>query len=76
LHGYDGDTGDVVYAGGGANKLMTGDRKWNSDIVARGSIYLANDNKVYKFNVPGGGANTYSYAYCNTACNTYANIGT
>ena len=54
LHGYDGDTGDVVFAGGGANELMTGDRKWNSGIVARGSIYVANDNKVYKFNVPGG----------------------
>jgi hypothetical protein len=54
LHGYDGDTGDVIFAGGGANELMTGDRKWNSGMVARGSIYVANDNKVYKFNVPGG----------------------
>jgi hypothetical protein len=54
LHGYDGDTGDVVYAGGGANELMTGDRKWNSGMVARGSIYVANDNKVYKFNVSTG----------------------
>ena len=54
LHGYNGDTGAVVYAGGGANELMTGDRKWNSGMVARGSIYVANDNKVYKFNVPGG----------------------
>src|SRR6185295_2166311 len=54
LHGYDGDTGNVVFAGGGTNELMTGDRKWNSGMVARGSIYVANDNKVYKFNVPGG----------------------
>jgi hypothetical protein len=54
LHGYNGDTGAVVYAGGGNNELMTGDRKWNSGMVARGSIYVANDNKVYKFNVPGG----------------------
>jgi hypothetical protein len=54
LHGYDGDTGDVVFAGGGNNELMTGTRKWNSGMVARGSIYVANDNKVYKFNVPGG----------------------
>ena len=35
LHGYNGDTGEVVYAGGGANELMTGDRKWNSGMVAR-----------------------------------------
>jgi hypothetical protein len=48
LHGYDGDTGNVVYAGGGANELMTGYRKWNSCIVARGSIYVTNDNKAYK----------------------------
>src|SRR4029434_5826867 len=54
LHGYDGDTGAVVYAGGGANELMIGTRKWNSGIVARGSIYVANDNKVYAFRVPGG----------------------
>jgi PQQ enzyme repeat len=54
LHGYNGDTGAVVYAGGGNNELMTGTRKWNSGMVARGSIYVANDNKVYKFRVPGG----------------------
>jgi hypothetical protein len=54
LHGYNGETGAVVYAGGGNNELMTGDRKWNSGMAARGSIYVANDNKVYKFNVPGG----------------------
>jgi hypothetical protein len=54
LHGYNGDTGAVIYAGGGNNELMTGDRKWNSGMVARGSIYVANDNKVYKFSVPEG----------------------
>jgi hypothetical protein len=54
LHGYNGDTGAVVYAGGGANELMTGTRKWNSGIVARGHIYVANDNKVYAFKLPTG----------------------
>jgi len=54
LHGYNGDTGAVVYAGGGTNELMTGTRKWNSGIAARGSIYVANDNKVYKFKLPSG----------------------
>ncbi len=58
LHGYNGDTGAVVYAGGGANELMTGTRKWNSGMVARGSIYVANDNRVYAFRVPGGGTPT------------------
>jgi hypothetical protein len=54
LHGYDGDTGAEIYAGGGANELMMGARRWNSGIVARGSIYVANDNRVYAFRVPGG----------------------
>jgi hypothetical protein len=58
LHGYNGDTGAVVYAGGGANELMTGTRKWNSGIAARGSIYVANDNKVYAFRIPIGGTPT------------------
>jgi hypothetical protein len=51
LHGYNGDTGAVVYTG---TDQMSGTRKWNSGIVAGGSIYVANDNKVYKFNVPTG----------------------
>jgi cell division septation protein DedD len=54
LHGYNGDTGVEIYAGGGANELMTGTRRWNSGIVARGSIYVANNNRVYAFRVPGG----------------------
>jgi len=54
LHGYDGDTGAVAYAGGGANELMSGTRKWNTGTVARGSIYVANDNKVYAFRLPTG----------------------
>ena len=54
LHGYDGDTGVVAYAGGGANELMSGTRKWNTGTVARGSIYVANDNKVYAFRLPAG----------------------
>src|SRR6185503_10251876 len=55
LHGYNGDTGAVIYPG---SEVMTGTRKWNSGIVARGSIYIANDNKVYAFRVPGGGTPT------------------
>src|SRR5262245_49384130 len=52
LHGYDGDTGAVVYAGGGVNELMTGTRQWNTGIVARGRIYVGADNKVYAFRLP------------------------
>src|SRR4029077_13071687 len=54
LHGYNGDTGAVIYAGGGANELMANTRKWNPGIVARGRIYFAADNKVFAFKLPGG----------------------
>jgi outer membrane protein assembly factor BamB len=55
LHGYNGDTGAVVYSVGGANELMTGTHSYSTTgIVARGRIYIAADNKVYAFRVPGG----------------------
>src|SRR5215468_4021627 len=54
LHGYDGDTGAVVYAGGGANELVTGTRQWNTGIAARGRIYFGADNRVYAFVLPTG----------------------
>jgi len=53
LHGFDGDTGTNVFTGGGANELMAGTRRFNTGIVARGRIYVANDNRVYAFSVPG-----------------------
>jgi outer membrane protein assembly factor BamB len=52
LHGFDGDTGAVIFPGGGANELMTGTRRFNTGIAARGRIYVANDRKVYAFTVP------------------------
>ena len=54
LHGYNGDTGAVVYAGGGSNELMSGTRQWNTGTVARGRIYFGADNKVYAFRLPAG----------------------
>jgi hypothetical protein len=55
LHGYDGDTGAVVYDGGGANELMAGTHSYSTTgIAARGRIYVAGDNKVYAFNLPAG----------------------
>ncbi|MGC1321602.1 MAG: hypothetical protein WA849_05440, partial [Candidatus Udaeobacter sp.] len=54
LHGYNADTGAVIYAGGGANELMAGTRQWNTGMVARGRIYFGTDNKVYAFQLPTG----------------------
>ena len=53
LHCYNGDTGAVVYRGGGRNELMAGTHSYSTTgIVARGRIYIATDNKVYAFAVP------------------------
>jgi len=52
LHGYNGDTGAVIYVGGGPNELMANTRKWNTGVVARGRVYFAAGNKVYAFAVP------------------------
>jgi FG-GAP-like repeat/PQQ enzyme repeat len=52
LHAYDGDTGDEIFSGGGANEMMSGTRKWNTGIVARDRIYYPADNKIYAFKVP------------------------
>jgi hypothetical protein len=54
LHGYNGDNGAVVFAGGGVNEQMTGLRQWNTGMVARGRIYFGADNKIYAFKVPTG----------------------
>jgi hypothetical protein len=54
LHGYNGDTGAVIYGGGGANELMTGTRQWNTGMVARGRIYFGADNRTYAFMLPAG----------------------
>jgi PQQ enzyme repeat len=55
LHGYDGDTGAVVFAGGGVSETMAGTHTYNTTgIAARGRIYVGTDNKVYAFVTPGG----------------------
>jgi hypothetical protein len=54
LHGYNGDNGAAIFAGGGPNEQMTGTRQWNTGMVARGRIYFGADNKVYAFKVPTG----------------------
>jgi outer membrane protein assembly factor BamB len=55
LHGYDGNTGAVIYDGGGPNELMAGTHYYSTTgIAARGRIYVAGDNKVYAFALTGG----------------------
>jgi hypothetical protein len=54
LYGYNGDTGAVIFNGGGPNEIMNGTRQWNTGMVARGRIYFGADNKIYAFKVPTG----------------------
>jgi outer membrane protein assembly factor BamB len=50
LHGYDGDTGVLVYNGGGPDELLAGTHYYSTTgIVARGCLYVAADDKVYAF---------------------------
>jgi uncharacterized repeat protein (TIGR01451 family) len=60
LFGYNGETGAVIFAGGGANDTISGTRTFNTGIAARGRIYIAGDNKVYAFSVPTGATPTPS----------------
>jgi len=54
LYGYNGDTGAVIFNGGGPNEIMNGTRQWNTGMVARGRIYFGADNKIYAFKLPAG----------------------
>src|SRR5204862_1689390 len=76
LHGYDGDTGAVVYAGGGANELMASTRSYSTTgIVASRRIYVAADNKIYAFRLPAA-SNIQVIVQTNPAGRTFTVDGT
>jgi hypothetical protein len=75
LHGYDGVTGAVVYAGGGASETMAGTHSYSTTgIAARGRIYVATDNKVYAFKLPGGAPNAPSNLVATAVSSTRINL--
>ena len=49
LHGYRGDTGEVVFAGGAAAEAMGLVRRFQTLIAAGGRFYVAGDKEVYAF---------------------------
>ncbi|MDA8387494.1 MAG: hypothetical protein M0Z58_02370 [Nitrospiraceae bacterium] len=49
LHGFDGDTGRVVYSGGGRGDFIGRVRRYQTPILAGGRIYIAADGKVVAF---------------------------
>ena len=73
LHAYDGDTGAIIYAGGGTNELMTGTRQWNTGMVARGRIYFGADNRVYAFRLPAGTPTPTATAESNCYSDSHSN---
>ncbi len=52
LYGFDGDTGAVVFNGGGASESMANLSSFITGIAARGRIYVAGGNQIYAFSVP------------------------
>jgi hypothetical protein len=49
LHGYDGDTGAVVFAGGGPGDAMAATSRFITPIVAKGRIFVAANGQLYAF---------------------------
>jgi hypothetical protein len=49
LKGFDGDTGQVIFAGGGPAELMSGIRGLTTSIAAKGRIFVASETGVYAF---------------------------
>ena len=78
LFGYNGETGALIFAGGGANDTISGTRTFNTGIAARGRIYIAGDNKVYAFSRTddvdphaNGDRHRHSYPNCHRYTNSY-----
>jgi hypothetical protein len=46
LHGFDGDTGQTVYAGGGTGDALGNVRRYHTPILARGRILVGADGAV------------------------------
>ena len=51
LHGYDGVTGQLLYAGGGPNEQMGNVRHFQTPIEVAGRIFVAGDDQLYAFTV-------------------------
>lgn len=49
LHGFDGDTGQIVYGGGGTGDMIGLVRRFHTPILAGGRIYVAADGVVKVF---------------------------
>jgi hypothetical protein len=55
LRGFNGETGAVVFNGGGAGDAMSGVTRFQTPIVAKGRIFVAGNSEVYAFSIDGAG---------------------
>jgi hypothetical protein len=51
LHAYDGESGELLYAGGGPDEQMSSIRHFQTPIEVNGRIFVAADNELYAFTV-------------------------
>jgi hypothetical protein len=51
LHGFDGKTGAVIFNGGTDSDVMSDVRRYQTPIVANKNLYVAGDNRIYKFKI-------------------------
>jgi hypothetical protein len=49
LYAFDGETGDILFTGGGADEQMTTVRRFSTLIAADGRIFVAADDQLYAF---------------------------
>src|SRR5207249_8711465 len=49
LHGYRGDTGEPLFAGGGPGDAMTGLRHFQTLLAAGDRLYVGADGRLYSF---------------------------
>jgi outer membrane protein assembly factor BamB len=49
LQAFNGETGDVLFSGGGADEQMSLVRRFQTPIAVNGRIFVAADNGLYAF---------------------------
>ncbi len=52
LYGWDSETGQVLFAGGGPGDLMNRVRRFTTPIAVKGRILVGADNRLFAFRTP------------------------
>ena len=51
LHAFNGETGELIFSGGGPDEQMSSIQHFQTPIVVDGRIFVAADNELYAFTV-------------------------